>query len=43
MASGDVVPFEIRLTRAGTEQVRTIAGSADGTIERHDPDADARR
>jgi hypothetical protein len=43
MASGDVVPFEIRLTRAGTEEERTIAGTADGTIERHNASADVRR
>jgi general secretion pathway protein H len=31
-ASGDLVPFEVVLRRAGTEEVRRVAGSADGSI-----------
>jgi hypothetical protein len=33
MASGDLVPFEIRLERDGTDEGRTIAGHAEGRIE----------
>lgn len=33
MASGDVVPFEVQLVRAGTEEIRAVAGSADGRFE----------
>jgi general secretion pathway protein H len=33
MASGDVVPFEVRLERAGTQEIRAIVGSADGKFE----------
>lgn len=33
MASGDLVPFEVRLERAGTQEVRAIVGSADGKLE----------
>ena len=33
MASGDLVPFEVRLERAGTQEVRAIIGSADGKLE----------
>jgi len=31
-ASGDLVPFEIRLRRDGTDEVRRVAGSADGKL-----------
>ncbi len=31
-ASGDLVPFEILLRREGTDEVRRVAGAADGTI-----------
>jgi general secretion pathway protein H len=31
-ASGDLVPFEILLRREGTEEVRHVAGAADGRI-----------
>jgi len=33
MASGDLIPFEIRLARAGTEEVRRIEGRIEGAIE----------
>ena len=33
MASGDLVPFEVRLERAGTREMRAIVGSADGKLE----------
>jgi len=33
MASGDLVPFEVRLERAGTQEIRAIVGSADGKLE----------
>ncbi|RPI12968.1 MAG: type II secretion system protein GspH [Lysobacterales bacterium] len=32
-ASGDVVPFEVRLEREGTEETRRIAGRVEGTFE----------
>ena len=33
MASGDLVPFEVRLERAGTREIRAIVGSTDGKLE----------
>ena len=33
MASGDLVPFEVRLERAGTQEIRAIVGSTDGKLE----------
>ena len=33
MASGDLMPFEVRLERAGTQEIRAIVGSADGKLE----------
>jgi len=33
MASGDLVPFEVRLERAGTREIRAIVGSAEGKLE----------
>jgi len=33
LASGDVVPFEVRLERAGTKELRAIVGRAEGTFE----------
>jgi len=33
MASGDLVPFEVRLERAGTQEIRAIVGTADGKLE----------
>jgi len=33
MASGDLIPFEIRLARAGTDEVRRIEGRIEGAIE----------
>jgi general secretion pathway protein H len=41
-ASGDLVPFELLLSRDGTEQVRRIAGTIDGRFEVHD-DTERRR
>jgi general secretion pathway protein H len=43
LASGDLVPFEVRLERAGTEETRAIAGYADGKIEILAADENARR
>jgi len=43
LASGDLVPFEVRLERAGTEESRAIAGYADGKIEILADDENARR
>jgi len=43
LASGDLVPFEVRLERAGTEETRAIAGHADGRIEILANDENARR
>ena len=36
MASGDVVPFDLLLGRDGSDEVRRISGTADGTFEVHD-------
>ena len=33
MASGDAIPFELRLTRAGTQEVRAVVGASDGKLE----------
>jgi general secretion pathway protein H len=33
MASGDLVPFEVRLERAGTREIRAVVGNADGKLE----------
>lgn len=33
LASGDVVPFEVRLQRAGTDEVRAVAAALDGKLE----------
>ena len=33
LASGDLVPFEIRLERAGTKELRAIVGRVEGTFE----------
>ena len=33
MASGDLVPFEVRLERAGTQEIRAVVGSAAGKLE----------
>ena len=33
MASGDLIPFELRLRRGGTEEVRAVIGRTDGTLE----------
>ncbi|HEX9772964.1 MAG TPA: type II secretion system minor pseudopilin GspH [Steroidobacteraceae bacterium] len=41
-ASGDLVPFELLLSRDGTEEIRRIAGTIDGKIEVHD-DTERRR
>ena len=43
LASGDLVPFEVRLERAGTEETRALAGYADGRIEIVANDENARR
>jgi general secretion pathway protein H len=33
MASGDLVPFDLRLERAGTTEIRAVLGQADGKLE----------
>jgi len=43
MASGDVVPFELRLERAGTSELRAVVGSTEGKFEVLSNDAVARR
>jgi len=43
LASGDVVPFEVRLERAGTEELRAVAGRVDGRFEILANDAVERR
>ena len=35
-ASGDIAPFELLLSREGSDQVRRIAGTVDGAFELHD-------
>jgi general secretion pathway protein H len=32
-ASGDAVPFELRIERAGTRELRAVVGRIDGTVE----------
>jgi general secretion pathway protein H len=32
-ASGDTVPFEVRIERAGTRELRAVIGRVDGTVE----------
>ncbi len=41
-ASGDLVPFEIVFRREGTEEVRRVTGTVDGTIKVHKDDERAR-
>jgi hypothetical protein len=36
MASGDLIPFEIVLRRAGTEEERRVAGTVEGVIQVRD-------
>ena len=36
MASGDVVPFDLLLRRDGSDEIRRVSGTADGTFEVHD-------
>jgi len=43
MASGDLVPFELRLARAGTREIRAISGSTEARFEILANDAVARR
>jgi general secretion pathway protein H len=43
MASGDMVPFELRLERAGTRELRAVVGGVDGKLEILANDAVARR
>jgi hypothetical protein len=43
MASGDIVPFEVRLERAGTRELRAVAGRAEGKFEVLANDAVERR
>jgi general secretion pathway protein H len=33
LASGDLVPFEVHLERAGTEEIRAVIGSLDGKLQ----------
>lgn len=43
LASGDAAPFELRLERAGTPELRAVIGRADGTFEILANDAVERR
>jgi general secretion pathway protein H len=43
LASGDVVPFELRLSRTGTEELRAVTGRVDGRFEILANDAVERR
>jgi general secretion pathway protein H len=43
LASGDVLPFELRLERAGTEELRAVTGRVDGRFEILANDAVERR
>ncbi len=43
MASGDLMPFEVRLDRAGTEELRAVIASADGKFQIHANDEIAKR
>jgi general secretion pathway protein H len=43
LASGDVVPFEVRLERAGTRELRAILGRAEGSFEIRSNDEVERR
>jgi general secretion pathway protein H len=43
MASGDLMPFEVRLERAGTKELRAVIASADGKFEILANDEIARR
>jgi len=43
LASGDVVPFELRLERAGTDELRAVTGRVDGRFEILANDAVERR
>jgi general secretion pathway protein H len=43
LASGDVVPFELRLERAGTQELRAVTGRVDGRFELLANDAVERR
>ena len=43
LASGDVVPFELRLERAGTRELRAVTGRVDGRFELLANDAVERR
>ena len=38
-ASGDLVPFELRLTRDGTDEVRRVVGTESGQLSVEDDDA----
>ena len=35
LASGDVVPFDLLLSRDGSDEIRRIAGIAEGSFEVH--------
>ena len=41
-ASGDLVPFELRLTRDGTEELRRVVGTEAGQVKVEDEDAPSR-
>jgi general secretion pathway protein H len=43
MASGDMVPFELRLERAGTRELRAVVGSTEGKLEVRKNDDGTRR
>jgi general secretion pathway protein H len=41
-ASGDLMPFEIRLKRVGSDHERVLTGAIDGTLTVSDPDSERR-
>jgi general secretion pathway protein H len=42
-ASGDLVPFDVRLARDGTDENRRVSGTLEGKIEVHDDARERRR
>ena len=42
-ASGDLVPFDIMLSRDGTDEKRRVSGTLEGGIEVHDDARENRR
>ncbi|MDH4105918.1 MAG: hypothetical protein OEV39_07390, partial [Gammaproteobacteria bacterium] len=42
-AAGEIVPFDLLLSRDGTDQRRRVSGTLEGKIEVHDDAQEARR